>query len=171
MDKITRKKLEKKHGQIKICFTCGKPKALFDFYKSSYWVSNKGNPVVKYAVHRNCKICERKQTTSKRTSPAKTRQPRPIMSFEDTQIAKRNNLLKRKYGITLDRYNEFLERQNGGCAICGEPPTTQILVVDHCHKSGKIRGLLCHKHNSAIGFLNDSPELIKKANEYLGEAK
>lgn len=89
--------------------------------------------------------------------------------------------LRRTFGITLDQYNEMVEAQNGVCAICGEPPTIVMgvksrrqgravrprLVVDHCHETGKIRGLLCTPCNRGIGFLNDDPKRVLAALEYL----
>ena len=87
----------------------------------------------------------------------------------------RNSDLKKAYGITLDEYEQMLTDQNGKCAICGgdEPavnPTTQKprnLAVDHCHKTGKVRGLLCTKCNSIIGHADDDGEILKKAIRYL----
>jgi len=53
-------------------------------------------------------------------------------------------------GVSLEQYEEMLARQNGGCAICGNPPKTRRLDVDHDHRTGKIRGLLCHRCNRAL---------------------
>lgn len=76
--------------------------------------------------------------------------------------------LKREYGISLGEYNLILTQQGGGCAICGKKPEKRTLAVDHCHRTGKIRGLLCGKHNMALGLFDDDPELFKKAIAYLG---
>ena len=78
--------------------------------------------------------------------------------------------LRKTYGITLDEYDEMLEQQGGVCRLCGsDTPSkrTGRFFVDHCHDTGKVRGLLCMRCNSAIGFLNDDPELLRKAIEYL----
>ena len=55
------------------------------------------------------------------------------------------------------------------CAICSisKKDNGKDLAVDHCHSTGKIRGLLCNKCNPAIGFLQDSPEIAKNALEYI----
>jgi len=66
----------------------------------------------------------------------------------------------------------MLADQNGVCAICRLPPTgrRKYLTVDHCHLTGRIRGLLHVKCNSAIGNLNDDPELLRSALDYLERA-
>ncbi|EIM6622183.1 endonuclease VII domain-containing protein [Salmonella enterica] len=90
--------------------------------------------------------------------------------------ARRNSHLMTKYGITLERYNELSEAQNHVCAICGNAETRVIhgtltsLCVDHCHQSGKVRGLLCANCNRAIGLIKDNTELLKNAVRYLGGA-
>ena len=77
--------------------------------------------------------------------------------------------LKKKYGITYAEYEKMLTEQKGLCAICGktEPTENRRLAVDHCHRTGKVRSLLCGKCNKAIGLLDDDPELMKKAIEYM----
>lgn len=79
--------------------------------------------------------------------------------------------MKRAYGLGFKEYEEMLFKQNGVCAICsGEPPKNQHktrLNVDHCHSTGKVRGLLCDACNRAIGLLKDSPDLLNKAISYL----
>lgn len=77
--------------------------------------------------------------------------------------------LKRMFGLSLDEYNQLKENQNYSCKICGkhEDDCRQNLVVDHCHTTGKVRGLLCDNCNRGLGFLQDSSEILKKAQEYL----
>ena len=75
---------------------------------------------------------------------------------------------KRKYGIAAAEYNDLLLKQNGRCAICKRLPYTKKgLVVDHCHQTGVIRGILCSRCNSALGMLDDDPALLERALEYL----
>ena len=57
--------------------------------------------------------------------------------------------------------------QDGKCAICSNPQENRRLAVDHCHKTGKVRGLLCQGCNTGIGGLKDDTERIKKAIDYL----
>lgn len=74
--------------------------------------------------------------------------------------------LERKYGLTLEQFNVLLSGQNGACAICGEIPEGR-LYVDHSHKTGRIRGLLCRNCNLAIGHFKDNPEILERAVSYL----
>jgi len=76
----------------------------------------------------------------------------------------------RSYGISVEEYDQMLEDQGGTCYICGEPPQGRALDIDHCHKSGKVRGLLCSNHNRALGLLGDDPALLLKSIEYLVKA-
>ncbi len=78
--------------------------------------------------------------------------------------------IRREFGLTAQDYAQLLARQRGGCAICGAPPTGKKLAVDHCHKTGKIRGLLCGKHNKALGLFADDPALLLKAVVYLKDS-
>lgn len=84
----------------------------------------------------------------------------------------RQNLLKRKYNITLDDYNKMLLEQDGKCWTCSikaEEQKNKVLVVDHNHLTGEVRGLLCSNCNSAIGLLKESQEIIEKVSKYLHE--
>jgi hypothetical protein len=90
----------------------------------------------------------------------------------------REKSLKRLYNITLDGFDELRIKHNNKCAICGTEPgkpragkQKKFLEVDHDHKTGAIRGLLCSKCNTAIGLLEDEVDLLKKAIKYLNEAK
>lgn len=81
----------------------------------------------------------------------------------------KNSALKSKYGITLEEYNGLFEKQQGSCACCGkhQMQLNKMLCVDHCHMTGKVRGLLCHKCNSGIGMLGDCLEAVEKVYNYL----
>lgn len=81
--------------------------------------------------------------------------------------------LKRKYNISLEHYNQMLIEQNHKCKICNidEVKLTKKLAVDHDHKTGFIRGLLCHSCNVAIGLLQESAEIIEKAAKYINGDK
>lgn len=85
---------------------------------------------------------------------------------------RRDRYLKYTYGITLEQYEEIEAAQNGICAICDEPcQTFKRLCVDHDHTTGKIRGLLCSKHNRAMGLFGDNPEMLEKAITYILNAQ
>lgn len=74
------------------------------------------------------------------------------------------------FGITLDEYNSMLEAQGGTCAICKGPPrgkSWRRLVVDHCHVTGQLRGLLCDTCNRTLGLLHDNLQVAQAAASYL----
>jgi hypothetical protein len=80
----------------------------------------------------------------------------------------KNTALKRQYGLTRKEYLLILKDQNGKCSICrNKCKTGRDLSVDHCHKTKKIRGLLCGNCNRGIGLFLDSPILLQKAIYYL----
>lgn len=84
--------------------------------------------------------------------------------------ARREARLRAEYGINAERYEAMLTQQGGGCAICGVPQGSrrgERLAVDHCHHSGRVRGLLCANCNRGIGLLEDRPERLRRAAEYL----
>lgn len=84
--------------------------------------------------------------------------------------------LKRTYNMNYDDYMGMHRQQDGKCAICsGEGfsmlPNGVKLVVDHCHDTGTVRGLLCHNCNRALGLLQDSLSSIQKAFDYIKKYK
>ena len=89
----------------------------------------------------------------------------------------RNNYLQRLYKISSNDYDDLLEAQNFGCAICGKKDDTylplhnhsKMLAVDHCHKTNTIRGLLCENCNRGLGLFKDNKNLLKQAIEYLNQ--
>ena len=81
--------------------------------------------------------------------------------------------LKYRYGMTPDELEAIIREQAGRCRLCKRLPTGKRgcakLHIDHCHTTGKVRGLLCHNCNKAIGHLRDDPELALAVAEYLKE--
>ncbi len=82
---------------------------------------------------------------------------------EKGKLARRRIALKRYYGITTEEYNAMLAKQGGRCALCDRTG----LHADHCHITGKFRGLLCRPHNVALGTLGDNEPGLLKALEYI----
>lgn len=76
------------------------------------------------------------------------------------------NKLIREFGITQEQYELMLSEQSGVCKICGQTDNRR-LAVDHCHDTGRVRGLLCRHCNTAIGLFGDDPSLLRKAADYL----
>ena len=133
---------------MKVCNICGESKPLTEYY-----INNFGYP------HGKCKKCYVKKQQEKYDP-----------------IKKRNENLKRNYGITLEEYNTMLENQGGVCAVCGtdDPKgrrsgrgVVKDFYVDHNHITGEVRGLLCNACNRAIGNFQDDPSILEKAVLYL----
>jgi hypothetical protein len=86
---------------------------------------------------------------------------------ELTYASSFRNALK-KYGLTASMYDEMMKTQGSVCAICKEGcPTMRRLSVDHCHATGRIRGLLCNACNLGIGKFKDDADLMRSAINYL----
>lgn len=95
---------------------------------------------------------------------------RAVTHPEDWRRAQKDKHLKAAFGIGMDTYEKMLENQGGICAICGSPPSEKrSLSVDHCHKKGHIRMLLCGQCNQGLGSFRDDPHLLETAIAYLKE--
>lgn len=94
-------------------------------------------------------------------------------TWYDRNFVKYRAQYLKKYGITVEDYENMLVSQNGVCKICHEPETrmykgtTARLSVDHDHKTNKVRGLLCDACNGCLGRMKDSPLRLRAAADYL----
>lgn len=92
---------------------------------------------------------------------------------EATPHLQKARALRDSFGMSLKDFQAMHEAQDGKCAICGTKDAgthrgkSKALAVDHDHKTGKIRGLLCEACNQGIGKLKDDPEILRKAADYL----
>ncbi len=79
--------------------------------------------------------------------------------------------MRRRYGITLEHYNRMFSEQDGCCAICKthQSEFKRRLAVDHCHKTGSVRKLLCNACNRALGVIKDNPKIAVGMFEYLNQ--
>lgn len=104
---------------------------------------------------KKCRDCRE----ADRTKPGNSRSPERTLRYR----------LDYLYGITPEKYDEMLVAQGGLCKICrgSDNGPWGKLAVDHCHKTGRVRGLLCAKCNKGLGQFNDNPELIRLAAAYL----
>ncbi|WP_333627851.1 endonuclease VII domain-containing protein [Stenotrophomonas cyclobalanopsidis] len=90
--------------------------------------------------------------------------------YAKTRTATRERHLVRKYGVTLADYGSMLHEQDGKCAICSAPEAEQfkgVFHVDHCHTTGKVRGLLCRGCNHMLGVVADDVHKLLRAITYL----
>jgi len=151
----------------KICYACKEDKPLSEFSKSKN--SNDG-------VGSRCKVCDNKARKKYYASNQKGR--------ELAYIKSRARYLKATYNMTLAEYDAILVKQNNSCAICNKPLSQQLeedgakcgldcrprmFAVDHCHATGKNRGLLCNECNRALGFFKDNPEILRTAAQYIDD--
>lgn len=86
---------------------------------------------------------------------------------------RRDKTFQRKYGITLEDYNTILKKQNHCCKICNKAEVEHRgpLKLDHCHSTGKIRGLLCDHCNRGLGYFLDNIQSLQSAINYLNSFK
>ena len=134
---------------VKTCYACKIEKLVSDFYRSN-----------RTYYQKECKDCNRIRKHK----------------WHQTEVGKlssANTKLKRRFGITLEQFNKMYEQQNGECLICNatESMLGHRLAVDHCHTTGKIRGLLCKSCNIGIGNLKENVTNLKNAIKYLESFK
>ena len=93
-----------------------------------------------------------------------------INARPEMKLRRKDRDLRKKYGLSLDAFQQMLSRQEHRCLICGcrDGEEGRQLVVDHCHKTGAVRGLLCGLCNSAIGYFEEDTDRMFKAIAYLG---
>jgi hypothetical protein len=87
------------------------------------------------------------------------------------RLVYREKRLLKKYGLTLADVEQILKVQGNACAICGKELSSDSKrpVIDHCHDTGKVRGILCDSCNCMIGFAQDDPAILAKAIEYINK--
>ena len=116
-----------------------------------------------------CKKCCYEQSTAWfKANPDKTREIHRVWKKAHPEGRYLNHILQ-SYGLTESGYDALFLSQNGACAVC-ERPLKRLdsdTNVDHDHKTGLVRGLLCRSCNVGIGHLQDDPVLLRKAAEYV----
>ena len=96
--------------------------------------------------------------------PCAVEKQQGLYTKQETKVKNRKANLKRKYNLTLEGYDDILKNQNYSCKICSDE---NDLVVDHCHDTGSVRGILCRKCNSGLGMFKDDKILLQNATDYL----
>jgi len=137
---------------MKRCSTCKKLKPPSEF-------SNNGKGIQRKDGRKRftCRACN--------TEAVKRWRKNHPDRYADTQ---RRQNLRRKFGLTVEEYDVLNRQQRGTCAACGgQMQNGNRLAVDHDHKTGRVRGLLCINCNRALGYVDDNPELLRKLAAYL----
>lgn len=145
----------------KQCNKCKQTLSLFNFYK---------NKSTKDKLETVCKSCFKERANEYYND----NKEKVLGRLAKDWLIYRDKYLKKTYGIDLETYTIMYDAQNGKCKICFTEKqlygkNQDQLVVDHCHKSGKVRGLLCQQCNKALGLFYDNPDLLSKAKNYLEE--
>lgn len=133
---------------MKRCVVCDQPKAFSEF-----------------AAHGGCRDGFRPECKDCTSRYQKVRR----RSYRGE--ASRRYALKKNFGITPEQYDQMLANQGGKCAICKSKNPSRsgsgFFAIDHDHKTGEVRGLLCSPCNSGIGMLRDSTSILRSAIKYL----
>lgn len=151
------------------CNHCGEDKAENEFYP----VKRGGN-----RLRPRCKSCV--SVANRKWREANPERHRKLVDQWHEENPERRRLTRfrstlRSYGLTISEYDSMVDAQHGVCAICQQPESTpdnlsrgpRRLTVDHCHETGRVRGLLCQNCNSGIGQLGDSVQRLEAALAYL----
>ncbi len=145
-------------GKYKFCSICLGRKPTSQFYKCKSW---------KDGYYPYCKECTkdvRKKAYRRNKDKIKTRCKKWYQ--QNSEKVWRQRLIY-KYGITSEWYEQTLNEQNQCCAICGAKAFERRMAVDHCHKKGNLRGILCANCNVLLGLAGDDIELLEQAVNYL----
>jgi hypothetical protein len=146
--------------QTKTCLQCKNTKSLRLFRRRI----KEG----KYVVYESyCKNCERANDHER------------YFERGGKQVQKAKDFVRncKKFGLTEDDYLKMAISQNFKCAICDKPETAtrcgvvKNLAIDHCHTTGKVRALLCHSCNAAIGSFKENVDILESAVRYLKKFK
>lgn len=144
---------------MKKCPRCNKLKLLTEFNKNCSELSG---------LQVYCRTCTREVTSSWYRRIGKlVRQKAHKENPKKHRQEQRDNCLKRKYGLTEIDYQNMLAVQAGKCCICGE--IMALPFIDHCHKTGKVRGLLCQLCNLFLGSARESINNLRSAICYLAK--
>jgi len=130
---------------MKTCSKCSVEKPLTEYWNSKTRKSGKCP---------QCKSCMREHKSRQEITPA-----------ERTRRYK----LKSKFGITVEQYDQMVVAQGNQCKICRceLAANRKSWDIDHCHNTGKVRGLLCNPCNQGLGMFKDNPDIIQSAINYL----
>jgi len=167
--------------KTKVCGACKKKKFISEFNKhygrprslckkchskaSVEWgQSNKEHRsayIKEYHSNNWDRVCGHKRKYVENLTPEKLAKQKERMSWWH---------IKRKYGLTREMWDKMFEAQNRVCALCQKRTTGRgngRLDVDHCHETGRVRGLLCRHCNTALGILGDTPDKMERVMDYL----
>lgn len=150
----------------KVCSSCKQDKSLEEFDVCRI-IDDK-----KY-YRRYCSDCRKEIGKTKYFNDRERQRRKSQKSYAKHREKHRENARNKFRNKTKDVYFAFLEKQNYVCAICRKPETAKRngrikdMALDHCHETGKYRGVLCQNCNTTLGHIKDDIEILKKMIEYL----
>lgn len=150
---------------LKQCVKCLNSKPFDEFQK------NIGG---KYDLRGSCKSCDKPKRQTYYQNHKKDYKERTRKWAKNNREKRKDLKMKYRYRVSETEYSDLFKLQNGVCKICKEfklPKNKTRLVLDHCHTTGKVRGLLCDKCNKALGFFEDKINLLDEAIKYLNESR
>lgn len=144
-------------------------------------------------ISRNCNVCNLPKTVNEFSRGSRTCNDCRLQKAKDKRLEKKLDLIRedgglwslprpkpkkvdenarllKTYGVTLEEKLEMLAKQGSMCGICTTPISQedgQKAALDHCHKTGKVRAILCKKCNSLLGFARDDVQILQNAIKYL----
>lgn len=150
-------------NKMKMCSKCEVSKPVTEFTKNG----NHGDGYYPW-----CKKCKNAASKAIKDKDREKYKASRKAEYERRRDKVRDWQLRKDFGITLAEYNEILHKQNNVCAICEKVSFTRngkltSLHVDHCHKTGKNRALLCNQCNNGLGRFMDNVENLRKAADYI----
>ena len=136
--------------EYKVCSKCGENKHISEY-------SHKRPKNRKPGLQPRCKSCAKEDTR--------------LWNIENKET-QRERYLQRSYGISENEYVAMRLNQNNSCLLCGiefsdGPFGPDSPVVDHCHSTGNVRGILCNECNRGLGYFHDNIEALQRAAKYL----
>jgi Recombination endonuclease VII len=145
---------------FKKCSGCQTEKPVSEFHR---------NRVMADGLANQCRVCtaasKKKWSKSERGIATQKR-------YAHTEVALRNQrkcALRKKYGMSIEDYDRMLAAQGGVCGICQKPSKRKngLFDVDHDHRTGRVRGLLCHGCNTLLALAGDSAEVLRRTAAFL----
>lgn len=145
---------------MKICRACKEEKSISCFVR---------NKIFKDGIDTICYTCNKERVKAWRKENPEKRKIQAIKESDPNKLYNIRKHLKSAYGITIEEYNNIYNTQKGFCLICGvhQSEVNNKFHLDHCHTTGKIRGLLCPTCNRLLGCAKDNTEILKNAIIYL----
>ena len=130
---------------LKRCIQCSMELPLDSFWRHSIRPSGYND---------RCKLCARRVDRQQKSKP-------------EVKAKRKDNELRKRYGINLEIYKKILEDQNYCCAICNDSLGQIQVNLDHCHETKLVRGILCNRCNTLLGNALDNVEILENAIKYL----